>query len=126
MKKPIVSSLLTATLLEIGVLKEMIMIREESGIYILQFKDWRSVVFQQFDVVLAKYDDIHSLPMLDLQQLEVWTTVNGLRMAMRNECALTFLGNDMAEICLEAASVTKDWWAAGTRLGGSFGVRDSG
>ena len=64
----------------------------------IKFKDRRSVVFQQFDVVLAKYDDIHSLPMLDLQQLEVWTTVNGLRMAMRNECALTFLGNDMAEI----------------------------
>ncbi|KAL6199023.1 hypothetical protein ACLB2K_028810 [Fragaria x ananassa] len=88
-------------------LKERLLVREEElGIFVFQFKredekkralDGGPWYYGGSMLVLADYNGLGHLDALPLHQLEVWISMKGLRMAMRNERVFTPIRKDLGE-----------------------------
>lgn len=105
MSKPVVMPIFTATAALIWNLTDKVLIREEEPrIYVLQFKTREEKdrilgggpwFFSGSMMVLADYDVLRQVEDFPLNTLEVWVSVLGLWMTMRNEKVFTRLGNDL-------------------------------
>ncbi|KAM5573372.1 hypothetical protein ABKV19_013083 [Rosa sericea] len=100
-KKAVVLPSFSATISNIWGLKERVLIRqEEEDIFVFQFKEMEVKnrvlsrgpwFYNNSMLLLADYDGISALNTAPLHLLEVWVAVKGLRIAMRNEKALTLI-----------------------------------
>ncbi|XP_062005791.1 uncharacterized protein LOC133722966 [Rosa rugosa] len=106
-KKAVVLSSFSAAISNVWGLKERVLIRqEEEDIFVFQFKEmgvknrvlsggpW---FYNNSMLLLADYDGVSDLGAAPLHLLEVWVAVKGLRIAMRNEKALTLIGRVLGD-----------------------------
>ncbi|XP_040367300.1 uncharacterized protein LOC121050625 [Rosa chinensis] len=101
-KKEVVLPSFSAAISNIWEVKERVLIRqEEEDILVFQFKEMEVKnrilsggpwFYNNSMLLLADYDGISALDTAPLHLLEVWVDVKGLRIAMRNEKALTLIG----------------------------------
>ncbi|KAL6196652.1 hypothetical protein ACLB2K_032266 [Fragaria x ananassa] len=106
-KKPVILQVLTVVVSRIWGLKERLLVREEEPeIFVFQFKpedeknkalDGGLWHYGGSMLALADYDGHAPLDALPLYQLEVWVSVKGLRMAVRDERVLMHIVKDLGE-----------------------------
>ncbi|XP_024179303.1 uncharacterized protein LOC112185293 [Rosa chinensis] len=106
-KKAVVLPLFSAAISNIWGVKERVLIRqEEEDIFVFQFKEMEVTnrvlsggpwFYNNSMLLLADYDGISALDTAPLHLLEVWVAMKGLRIAMRNEKALTIIGRALGD-----------------------------
>ncbi|XP_062028781.1 uncharacterized protein LOC133744743 [Rosa rugosa] len=105
-KKAVVLSSFSTAISNVWGLKERILIRqEEEDIFVFQFKEMEVKnrvlsggpwFYNNSMLLLADYDGVFNLGAAPLHLL-VWVAVKGLRIAMRNEKALTLIGRVLGD-----------------------------
>ncbi|KAL6195891.1 hypothetical protein ACLB2K_031508 [Fragaria x ananassa] len=110
-KKPVALPSLSSTLSNIWGLKEKVWVhQEDDDVLLFQFKDIEirdrvlsngPLFYNNSMLLSAAYNGLSALDSASLYLLEVWVVVTGLRIAMRNEKALTFIGRTLGEfVCV--------------------------